>query len=65
MKVDDHTCPKCKAPMEPGHIQDAAWMSVAPDAGAWERAKRTFAVKGIQGQRCTKCGFLELYVLPQ
>jgi hypothetical protein len=56
-------CPKCNGQMELGEVQRATWISVSPKASAWERAKRTLSSARImQGQRCSKCGYLELYV---
>ncbi len=72
--MTENCCPKCKSALERGFIPDAAYAQVVQltwHRGAPERA--TFLGLGngvkremkqclaIAADRCTNCGFLELY----
>ena len=56
------TCPRCDADMETGELHGMVnWTSMPRDAGFWKRARLSLKLIRINGLRCKKCGFLELY----
>ena len=58
-------CPKCGAEMETGELQGVVnWASISRGANFLERARQSRRLVKVQGLRCTKCGFLELFAQP-
>jgi hypothetical protein len=48
--------------METGELHGMVnWTSMPRDAGFWKRARLSLMLIRINGLRCKKCGFLELY----
>jgi predicted nucleic-acid-binding Zn-ribbon protein len=58
-------CPKCNGEMEPGYCGLANWTPVASEASSKGRFMSYLDElqnkMSIDGFRCAKCGFLELY----
>jgi len=59
------TCPKCGAEMETGELQGVFnWASISRGASFLKRARQSLKLVKVQGLRCTRCGFLELFAQP-
>ncbi len=65
--IADSSCPKCKGPMEAGFLLDhyegssafgAEWAPFIAKNFPFSKQPKT---KKITANRCTSCGFLELY----
>ena len=57
-------CPKCNGEMEPGKLRGWGginWTPVPAEASSKARFMSFFDIMRIDGLRCEKCGFLELY----
>jgi hypothetical protein len=56
------TCPKCKGEMEHGELHGMVqWAPVPVNASFLTRLRRGLMLKSVDGMRCKRCGFLELY----
>ena len=55
-------CPKCQGEMEHGELQGAAkWTPMPAHAPFLARLRYSLKLTAIDGMRCRRCGFLELY----
>jgi predicted nucleic-acid-binding Zn-ribbon protein len=55
-------CPKCRGEMEHGELHGTVkWAVVPADASFLTRLRYGLKLISVDGMRCKKCGFLEMY----
>ena len=68
-------CPRCRGPMDLGFLLDrghhssanvAQWVEGIPERSVWTGLKtKDREVYPLTSYRCERCGYLELYALPE